>query len=183
MRECIAEARRIEADGAVLLNQFENPANPAIHELTTGPEIWAQCTGRVDAIVAGVGTGGTLTGTVRALRAREPEILAYGVESQSSVIGGRHPRPSRVEGIGNGFVPGTLDTSLLEAVLMVEDEDAFAMTCTLAREEGLLTGPSGGAVVHAALQVARKLGPGRRVVTIVPDGAERYTSKGVFGQL
>ena len=180
MRECIEEARRLESEGAVFLNQFENPANPAIHELTTGPELWEQCHGRVDALVVGVGTGGTLTGVARAFRLRDPGIPVFAVEPQGSVIGGGPSGTTRVEGIGNQFVPRTLDMSLVSEVVTVPDDDAFATARCLASSEGILAGPSGGAIVHAAVTIARRLGLGRRVATILPDGADRYWSRGLF---
>jgi cysteine synthase len=181
MRECLEDASRIARErDAVQLNQFENPANPAVHELTTGPEIWEQSGGRLDAVVLGVGTGGTFTGVVRHLRRRRPDLLAYAVESQGSVLGGRTPRPTRVEGIGNTFLPATFDGSLATEVLAVSDEDAFRTARDLARCEGIFSGASGGAIVFAALEVARRLGPGRRVATLVPDGGERYWSKGLY---
>jgi len=182
MRECRAEARRIaETEGAVLLDQFTNPANPRAHEETTGPELWEQCAGRLDAVVIGVGTGGTFTGVVRALRRRLPGLAAYAVESQGSVLGGGPAGKTRVEGIGSQFVPDTLDLSLVTGFLTVRDEDAFATARRLACEEGLLAGPSGGAIVFGALEVARRLGPGCRVATLVPDAAERYGSQGLLG--
>lgn len=181
MRECIERARRLAAErGGLVLDQFQNAANPAIHELTTGPELWAHCEGRVDAVVLGVGTGGTFTGVTRFLRARSPNVMAFAVESQGSVLGGKVPRPTRVEGIGNLFVPGTFDRSLAEEIIAVDDDDAFATARELARCDGILAGPSSGAIVHAALRLASRLGPGRRVATLVADGGERYCSRGLY---
>lgn len=180
MRECIERSLVLaEAEGSVLLNQFRSPANPAIHEVSTGPELLAQCGGSLDAIVIGVGTGGTLTGVARCLRRALPHLLVIGVESQNSVVGGRAPLPSRIEGIGSSFVPETLDVTLLDEVIATPDDEAFAMARRAAAEEGLLCGPSGGAILHAALEIARRLGPGRRVATLVPDGSERYWSRGL----
>lgn len=180
MPECIERARELERElDAVMLDQFANPANPAIHELTTGPELWAQC-GRIDALVAGVGTGGTLTGVVRFLRRHLGDLEVHAVESQGSVLGGRTPRATRVEGIGSLFEPRTLDRSCVTGVISVDDDAAFAMARELARSEGLLAGASSGAIAHAAVQVARRLGPGRRVAMLLPDGGDRYWSKGLY---
>jgi cysteine synthase len=182
MPECREEARRIaRTEGAVLVDQFANEANPRAHEETTGPELWEQCAGLLDAVVIGVGTGGTFTGVVRALRRHRPDLPAYAVESQGSVLGGGAPGPTRVEGIGSRFLPAPLDRSLVTAFLTVRDEDAFATARALAREDGLLAGPSGGAIVFGALEIARRLGPRRRVATLVPDAAERYCSQGLLG--
>jgi cysteine synthase len=181
MSECRAEAERIaRAEGAALLDQFANPANPAIHELSTAPELWRQCGGRLDAVVLGVGTGGTFTGLVRFLRRHVPDLLAVAVESSASILSGNAYRPSRIEGIGNRFVPEALDAALVDEWMRVEDEDAFRTARDLAREEGLLAGGSTGAVVHAALAVASRLGPGRRVATLIADGGERYCSQGLY---
>lgn len=180
MPECMERARELaEETGGVVLDQFANPANADIHELTTGPELWEQA-GPVDALVVGVGTGGTLTGVARHLKRRLPELEVHAVESQGSVLGGGTPRPTRVEGIGSLFEPRNLDRSLVTSVITVADEDAFATARALAASEGLLVGASSGAIAHAALQVARRLGPGRRVATLLPDGGDRYISKGLY---
>lgn len=180
MRECIEVARSLERAGAIFLNQFENAANPCIHELTTGPEIAAQCSGRIDALVMGVGTGGTISGVGRFLRRLHPELEVVAVEAQGSVIGGGPPGRTRIEGIGNSFVPLTLDRSILSSIVTVADDDAFGTARRLAASERILAGPSGGAIVFAALAVARRLGPGRRVITFIPDAADRYWSKDLF---
>jgi len=161
--------------------QFENLANPDYHYETTAREIFEQMEGQVDAIVFGVGTGGTFTGVARFLKERLPDLLAVGVESQGSVLGGGPPgEKHKVEGIGASFIPKTFDGSLADQIIMVRDPEAFAMVKRLAAEEGVLSGSSGGAAVEGAVQVATQLGRGKRVVTIVPDSAERYLSKDVF---
>ena len=169
-----------QTPGAFAAMQFENPANPDFHERTTGVEILKQMDGRIDAVVIGVGSAGTFTGVARALRKRLPDVLTVAVESQGSVYGGGTAGPHRVEGIGAPFVPATFDRAICDRVAAVTDAEAFAMVRRLAREEGLLVGSSAGANVAAALAVAKELGPGTRVVTVVPDSAERYLSTGIF---
>jgi len=161
--------------------QFENPANPQFHHDTTAVEIWEQMEGGIDAFVSGVGTGGTFTGVAQFLKEQNPAILTVAVETQGSVLQGGEPGPHRVEGIGASFVPKTFDRSVADEIVMVTDDEAFAMVKRLAAEEGLLAGSSSGAIVHAALAVAERLGPGKRVATIIPDSAERYLSKNIFG--
>jgi cysteine synthase len=181
MADCREEAERIAAaEDGVVLDQFSNPANPAIHETTTAPELWRQCEGRLDAIVVGVGTGGTFTGLARHLRPLRPGLLCVAVEGTASTLSGAPYAPSRIEGIGNRFEPATLDRSLVDEWMRVEDEPAFETARLLAASEGLLVGSSTGAVMHAALQVARRLGPGKRVATLVADGGERYCSQGLY---
>ena len=165
---------------AFMAGQFDNPANPDYHYETTAPEIFEQMEGRVDAIVIGAGTAGTFTGVARYMKEHLPRVLAVAVETEGSVLGGGKPGKHKVEGIGAGFVPGNFDRSVCDEILMVTDRDAFDMVKELARREGVLSGSSGGANVFAALQVARRLGKGKRVVTIVPDSAERYLSKKIF---
>jgi cysteine synthase A len=166
--------------GAFMAGQFENPANPAYHYETTAPEIFEQMDGHIDALVIGAGTAGTFTGVSRFMKERLPNVLAYAVETQGSILGGGKPGPHKVEGIGASFIPGNFDRSVCDAVLMVTDADAFAMVKELATREGVLSGSSGGANVAAALRVAGWLGPGKRVVTMIPDSAERYLSKKIF---
>jgi cysteine synthase A len=166
--------------GAFMAGQFENPANPAYHYQTTAQEIFEQMEGRIDALVIGSGTAGTFTGVARFMKERLPRVLAYAVETEGSVLGGGPPGPHKVEGIGASFVPKIFDRSVCDAVLMVSDADAFDMVKQLAAREGVLSGSSGGASVTAALRVARDLGPGKRVVTMIPDSAERYLSKKIF---
>lgn len=160
--------------------QFENEANPDFHEETTAAEIWEQMEGRVDAVVCGVGSGGTFSGLARGLKKRNPRLVAIAVETEGSILQGGEPGPHRVEGIGVHFIPRTFHPELADDVLMIDDDTAFAMVKRLAAEEGLLGGSSAGANVAAALDVARRLGPAKRVVTIIPDSAERYLSKDIF---
>jgi len=167
--------------GAFAAMQFENPANPDFHEQTTAVEIFEQMEGRIDAVVIGVGSAGTFTGIARAMKKRLKDVLMVAVESQGSVLQGGVPGPHKVEGIGVAEVPATFDRSLCDRVVMVSDDDAFATVRRMAREEGVLGGSSSGANMFAAIAVAKELGAGKRVVTIVPDSAERYLSKGVLG--
>lgn len=166
--------------GAFAALQFENPANADFHEQTTAEEIWSQMEGRIDAVVVGVGSAGTFTGLARCFKKRLPHVLTLAVETEGSVLCGGQPGPHKVEGIGVSFVPAAFDRSVADRIVRVTDEDAFATVRRLAREEGVLAGSSAGANVFAALAVARELGPGRRVVTVVPDSAERYLSKGIL---
>lgn len=166
--------------GAFMASQFGNPANPAYHYETTAPEIFEQMEGQVDALVIGAGTAGTFTGVARFMKERLPNVLAYAVETQGSILGGGKPGPHKVEGIGASFIPGNFDRSVCDAVLMVTDSDAFNMVKELASREGVLSGSSGGANVVAAVRVAGWLGQGKRVVTMIPDSAERYLSKKIF---
>lgn len=160
--------------------QFDNPANPQFHHDTTASELWQQMEGRIDAFVAGVGTGGTFSGIARYLKERNPRIHTVAVETQGSILQGGEPGPHKVEGIGVSFVPKTFDREVADEIVTVPDQPAFAMVCALARQEGLLAGSSGGAMVHAGLEVARRLGPDKRVATLIPDSAERYLSKNIF---
>lgn len=160
--------------------QFENPANPDFHYETTAGEIWEQMQGQMDAVVIGVGTGGTFTGVARFAKERDPKILTVAVETQGSILQGGPPGPHKVEGIGVSFIPKTYDPTVADEVLMVDDEHAFEMIKQLAANEGVLGGSSTGANVYAAIEIAKRLGPGKRVVTIAPDAAERYLSKNIF---
>lgn len=185
MEGAIRRARELAArtPNSFLAGQFENQANPDYHYRTTAQEMFEQMEGRLDAVVVGAGTGGTFTGVARFLKERLPNLRAYVVESQGSVLGGGKPGEShKVEGIGASFMPKTFDASLADQVIMVRDPQAFAMVRRLAHEEGVLAGSSGGAAVHAAVQVAAQLGVGKRVATIIPDSAERYLSKKIFEQ-
>lgn len=170
-----------EMDGAFVPQQFANPANPQAHYETTGPEIFAQLDGQVDVFVAGVGSGGTFTGAARYLKEQRPQVRAVAVEPEGSILQGGEPGPHRTEGIGVEFIPETLDTSLIDGVYTVDDDDAFAMVHELARREGLLVGSSSGAAFFAAYEEARKAPDGATVVTIFPDGSDRYLSKGIYG--
>jgi cysteine synthase len=160
--------------------QFENPANPDYHYETTAREIYDQMEGNIDAIVIGSGTAGTFTGIARYMKERLPGVLAIAVETQGSVLGGGKPGPHKVEGIGASFIPKNFDASVCDEILMVTDPQAFGMVKELAARDGVLAGSSGGANVHGALQIAKRLGPGKRVVTMIPDSAERYLSKRIF---
>jgi len=179
----IKKAQQIlrETPGAVMPLQFGNPANPESHRLTTGPEILAQVPGEVAAFVAGVGTGGTVTGTGKALKAHNPETLIIAVEPAGSpVLSGGEPGKHKIEGIGAGFIPDVMDMSVVDEVIQVTSEDALAMGRRLAAEEGLLVGMSSGAAVVAALKVAKRLGEGEHVVALLPDTGERYLSTDLF---
>jgi cysteine synthase A len=165
--------------------QFDNPANPAIHEATTGPEIWEDTGGEIAAIVAGVGTGGTITGVSRYIKPRNPDFQAIAVEPKNSpVISGGQPGKHRIQGIGAGFIPKNLDTSLVDDVIQVDDEDAFDVARQLAAKEGLMVGISSGAAMWAAQQVAaRPEFKGKRIVVILASLGERYLSTPLFGGL
>ena len=166
--------------GAFMAGQFENPANPDFHFETTAEEIFQQMESRLDAIVIGSGTAGTFTGIARFMKKKLPKVFTVAVETQGSVLGGGPPGPHKVEGIGASFVPKNFDRSVCEEILMVSEDDAFETVSALAAKEGVLSGSSGGANVFAAMQVAQKLGAGKRVGTIIPDSAERYLSKNIF---
>jgi cysteine synthase A len=166
-----------EIDGAWIAQQFENPANPQCHYETTGPEIWEQMEHKVDSFVAGVGSGGTLTGVGRFLKEQDPEIRIVAVEPKNvAALLGDEPGLHKIQGIGDGFIPTVLDIKIINHVVEVTDDDAFAMARRLAREGGLLVGTSSGANVWAALREAAFLGPDARVATVLPDRAERYFS-------
>ncbi|MEQ8456326.1 MAG: cysteine synthase A [Sandaracinaceae bacterium] len=177
MAGAVERANRLleETDGAFMPSQFDNPANPRSHEATTAEEIWKACGGEVDAFVAGVGTGGTVTGVGKVLKERNPEVKVVAVEPRASaVLSGGKPGLHGIQGLGAGFVPGVLDRALIDEILTVTDLAADRMTRRLAKEEGLLVGPSAGANVHAAQELAKRMKPGQRVVTILCDGGERY---------
>jgi cysteine synthase len=182
IRGAIEKAHELaeQIEGSCVLQQFENASNPDYHHDTTGVELWEQTGGRADALVIGAGTGGTFTGVVRYFRERGSAARAVLVEPQGSIWSGAEHGPHRVEGIGGSFWPGTLDRSLIDEIITVPDDPAFETARTLALECGVLSGGSGGAAVNAAIQVARRLPPTARVVTIVPDSGERYLSKGVY---
>ena len=172
-------------DNAFMPQQFEHPANPAVHEATTGPEIWADSGQNIDAIVAGVGTGGTISGVARFLKKQNPNFKAIAVEPKHSpVISGGDPGKHRIQGIGAGFIPKNLDTSILDDVIQVDDEDAFEFGRNLAKQEGIVGGISSGANICAAAQVAaRPEMKGKRIVTIMCSLGERYLSTPLFGDL
>lgn len=182
MAGAISRAKELAARDpkAFMAGQFDNPANPDYHYQTTAAEMYEQLDGKIDAVVIGSGTAGTFTGIARYMKERLPKVLAYAVETQGSVLGGGKPGPHKVEGIGASFIPKNFDSAVCDEVLMVKDPEAFGMVKQLAAREGVLAGSSGGANVCAALQIAKKLGPGKNVVTIIPDSAERYLSKKIF---
>jgi cysteine synthase A len=181
MSGAIRRAEQIAREtGAYLPNQFANPVNPRTHYETTGPEIFAELGDSIDAFVAGVGTTGTFTGVARFLSERILRLLRVAAEPQGSILGGGERGPHLVEGIGLSFLPPILDRSVIDEVMAVSDDEAFETCRTLAREEGLLVGGSSGTAAAAALRVAQRLGPGRTVVTVFPDGAERYPGQGIF---
>ena len=163
-----------------MARQFENPANPDYHSQTTAKEIFDQMEGKIDAVVIGAGTAGTFTGVARYMKAKLPKVLAVAVETQGSILGGGPPGKHKVEGIGSSFIPKNFDKSVCDEIVMVNDEDAFATVKKLAALEGVLGGSSSGANVFATLKIAQRLDPGKRVVTVVPDSAERYLSKKIF---
>jgi len=165
---------------AFMTAQFENSANPDFHYQTTAREIFEQMDGRIDAVTVGSGTAGTFTGVARFLKERLPQVYTVAVETQGSVLGGGQPGPHKVEGIGASFIPRNFDRSVCDEIMMVTDDQAFDMVKQLAAREGVLGGSSSGANVFAALSVAKKLGAGKRVVTLIPDSAERYLSKKIF---
>ncbi len=181
----VSRARQIAAENPryYLTHQFDNPANPAIHEKTTAREIWNDTEGTVDMVVIGVGTGGTLTGVARYLKKRRPEILIAAVEPASSAVLSGHPRGMhKIQGIGAGFVPGVCEMDLIDHIVPVHDDDALEMTRRLAREEGIFAGISSGAAVYAAVNLLEKEEfSGKKTVVILPDGGDRYLSTGVFG--
>lgn len=162
--------------------QFSNPANPRYHYETTGREIYEQLDGKVDAVVIGCGSAGTFSGVARYVRERNPQAVCIAVETQGSVLGGGQLGPHRVEGIGTSFIPGNFDQEVCSEIVAVMDDDAFATVRALAAQEGVLCGGSSGANVFAAIQLAKRLGPGKNIVTILPDSAERYMSKGIFDE-
>ena len=186
MRGAIARAAEVAAgiDGGVILQQFENPANPAAHRATTAEEIWADTDGKVDILVAGVGTGGSITGVGEVLKARRPGFRSVAVEpTDSPVLSGGSPGPHKIQGIGAGFVPGVLNTSVYDEVLTCGVDDAFEMARSLARQDGILVGISAGANVWAAREIARRPeSAGKVIVTFLCDTGERYLSTPLFGE-
>ncbi len=182
MLAAIAEAEKIrDATGAFMLDQFTNPANPQTHYETTAPELWEGMEGRIDAFVYGSGTGGTISGVGRFLKERLPNVLVVAVEpGRSAVLSGEERGQHQFQGMGPGFIPRNLDLSVVDRVMKAWEEDAFPIARRLAREEGLFLGMSSGAIVWAAMQVAKELGPGHRVTCIAPDSASLYLSTELF---
>ena len=179
-----AEALAAEIPGSFIPGQFDNPANPAAHEASTGPEIWADTDGRVDIFVAGIGTGGTITGVGRYLKAQNPAVRVVGVEpATSAVLSGGAPGRHDLQGLGAGFVPKVLDTAVCDEIIPVADAEAYAAGRRLGREEGVLAGISSGAAVHAALLLARRPeNKGKTIVTLLPDTGDRYLSTRMFAE-
>lgn len=180
MKGAIRKANELKEEnaGAVILQQFDNPANPAIHEQTTAREIWEDTDGEIDIFVAGVGTGGTISGTASGLKRHNPAIVAVAVEPASSaVLSGGNPGPHKIQGIGAGFVPKNFNPNVVDSIVPVEDNDAIKASRMLAEKEGLLVGISSGAALYAALQLAKKdENEGKTIVALLPDTGERYLS-------
>jgi len=184
MKGAITRAVQLQKEipNSFIPSQFENPANPAVHERTTGPEIWEDTDGNVDAFVAGVGTGGTVSGVGRYLKSKNPSIHVVAVEpTDSPVLSGGKPGPHKIQGIGAGFIPATLDTKVYDEIIQVKNEDAFAYGREFARREGALVGISSGAALAAASELARRLDfAGKTIVVLLPDGGDRYLSTDLF---
>jgi cysteine synthase A len=182
MGGAISRAREAGAaiPGSFTALQFENQANPRYHHDTTAAEIWEQMEGRVDAFVNGVGSGGAFSGVTRFLKEKNAAVITVAVETEGSILQGGTPGKHKVEGIGVSFIPETFHREVCDRIVKVTDKDAFTMVKRLAAEEGLVAGSSSGAAVHAAVELARELGPGKRIATIISDSAERYLSKKIF---
>jgi cysteine synthase A len=186
MRGAVAKAKELAAQDKkyFIPQQFENPANPDIHRKTTAEEIWKDTNGKVDILISGVGTGGTITGVAQVIKARKPGFKAIAVEPKGSpVLSGGNPGPHKIQGIGAGFIPGILDMSLVDEVIQIDNDEAFAHARLLMREEGILAGISSGAAVCAAINVARREeNKGKLIVVIIPSTGERYLSTDLFAE-
>ena len=184
MKGAIAEAERLQktCKGSVILGQFENPANPAAHVATTGPEIWQDTNGEIDIFVSAAGTGGTVSGTGHYLKSKNPSIRIVAVEpEESAVLSGGTPGPHRIQGIGAGFIPKTYNSHVVDEIIRVSSDNAYSTTRELAKTEGLLAGISSGAALYAATELARRPeNNGKRIAVIFPDTGERYLSTDLF---
>ena len=186
MKGAIAKAEELKAEipGSIILGQFDNQANPAVHEATTGPEIWADTDGEVDILVSAVGTGGTLTGTGKYLKSKKASVKVVAVEPDSSaVLSGEKPGPHKIQGIGAGFVPTVLDTTVYDEIIRIKNEDAFEIGKEIARNEGILVGISSGAALKATIELAQRAeNQGKTIVVVLPDSGDRYLSTPLFAE-